>query len=956
DGVKLADSIVSLAGSRKDWEESATFVSQRVTRRLELASGASGARAFVGVIGFASEEVSRRWDWLSGSLSTGVEERLNDMPGVVLLERERLWTLTDERALTEGLPDRVKTSAVLVDGSFRIGGERGKEEIALALRGRRGKESIFEVRLTAPALDPADLAHRAADEIQARLKLARPPQPMSANEEVAALLREASVFRKFSENERAMRLVEAAHAIAPERVDCLFELLLTGVECYHQRYFALHKPTPDDLARYYRALLPICHRTLAVAEQIVANSLPHTLYIHYTNPTFMWKPHSYVVDGLYVVFGWGSIHLGPASADPEARDEIQGRLRVLFAKYRALVKGKDDVLYATVLAQAAQEFPWLCESPEEAMRFCLTVQEETAGLMRRTNCPEAASGLKCGASIYDFDRATWGKDRAAWKPLYEKFVATLCNHSDPLLRLSGHFARMRLVDRDPNAREQALADLELLRNEVIGSVQFDGSNPWFTPWVHVLIEIAYGREHAPDENALEKAHAYDQLSTALEKQSVFAVGAWRQWANAEAGCYERASRAGEGLAVLDRAIALCERRTSDDSEGRYERGKLADVRRQFLARHPELVPVNADSSRNRFEIERVASFTGLGAIQCRRIVSEGDVLAIVYVRLQPPRVGVLRLDPKTREITRRVEMDRDVVLPSGGPATAMRMPSVAVDGDTIYVGVPGAGIAVFPNDESPRCVSEASGLADARVHALEFVDGKLFALVGDVFTEAGVMEVDPATGKSRMLCSSRARERRSEIDGRIVHALCANPAQHSLVLEMGPVEATIPEPTRGRSTLFVYDLRSGTVERLRDETFDRMNRDLVSENGQVSIRRSGSVALFTSFPFVYSLDLATRRITPLVKSTGAYAQMPLETKWTAGADWPRAEFLLGTGLVCLQRADLLFFREGKAEAEFPLDGLRKPGDHRREIRDIAPTGRSILLLEDDSLHVVHGFE
>ena len=940
DGMKLRDVVVALEEGARAQEAAAGFVAARVVRRLGLA--AAGAGTPVGVIGFTSEEVSRRWDWLSGSLSAGIEEHLGEGPGVVLLERERLYPHTEERVLTAGLPERLRTSAVLVDGSWRIAREGGAEEIALVLRGRRARAAVFEARLSGAAGDLAGLARRAAEEVRARLKLAGPASPVGADVEVAALLREADACSRLRESERALRMVEGAHALAPERTDVLFRLLPTGGQAFSRVYHAAPPRGPEDRGRYFREIVPICFRTLSVAERIVANELPHTLHAHHARSVWVHRPGSWYVDGLFDVLGYGNLHLGPAEADPGTKREMRGRVRALFARYRALVKGNDDVLYASVLAHAAKNLSWLCETTEEALRFSRGVQEETAALMRRVSCPECASGLECGIEPRDLPPVPPGGDPERWKPPYRAFVEDLLRHPDPLVRLSGVRASVRFEEDAARRAERAAAGLELLV-ELVGSVPFDHRTPWFREPMRRLVDAAFA-------DPLARARWLEGFLEVLERLPVFSALEWQDAALAASSAWEAGARPGEALAVLDRSIAAAERRGGGDPTERHYLERLVEGRRQFVARHPEAAALaGGKAAPAKYRIERVARLEG---VEGRRIVAEGALLAVVTVRVTPARPGgrdrvrwgLLRFDAKTRQPLPLVELDREVEFPAEreGSIDSGRMPPTAVEGAVVYFGISGAGIAVFPGEGPPRLLSEESGLADRRVRALEAVDGRLYALVGDPFTDSGLMEVDPATGRSRLLGSSRARERRSPLDGRFLQFLCADHERRALILG---VEGE-PGGRGPRSSLFVHDVRTGAVEPLKIEWLAALEGALIGERGQMTARRVGGLALITSFPFVWSIDLSARRIAPLLRSSQLAA--PVDAPWVVGSHWPRAECFWGRRLVCREGAHLLCFVPGEARPDFPLDGLRDP--RNQPIRDVAPDGDGLLLLDATALH------
>jgi hypothetical protein len=951
EGVKLSDTVVTLA---KAPDETARFVAKRLVQRLALSQPSSGEPTYVGVTGFASEEVSRRWDALAGPVGAGIEERLSSVPGVVLLERQELWTIAEERTLTEGLPERLRPAAVLIDGRYRISGERGEEQVTLALRARRGNETVFETKLTSRADVPSDLSQRAAEEIRARLKLAAQP-PMSVDEEVDALLREATGCFYASEPDRAMRLVEAAIALAPDRLDCRFKLLVVGGRVLQELAYGTRRGLlRSDRDSYLRALLPPWFRLLSTAEAIVANSLPHRLHAADRNSEETSSgPPSYDVDGLesLISFGCGRPY-GPMAADPETRAEIRARLRALLERYLEIIKGNDDSKYESCLQLGAREYATLGGSPDELVGFCTTIQEEMAALMRRTGRfgTYHALTLRCGYHVWDGDPAAVDP---AWGDRLPSYLDRLRSHADPLLRLSGCLGSAWTYGGKPEGTEYAKEGLDLFRTEILEKVPFDTDDPWFLQWVSDLVSLATYHTRSAEASRWS-ALQFESLMSAVDGKEGFR-SAWVAWARAAASFRDLAGDHAEALVLFDRALAVSRELARWSQVGRANHFELATQRRHALALSPDLAAIASDSTLGRYSMEKIANFASIDGPSAARLVADGDVLGVVLVRLESARsrCWLARLDPNTLAPTGTTALDDYVRFETWGGTIdfVRRKPAVATDADTVYVGFPEGGIVVFPGGGRPRLLTEATGLVDQRVQTLDVVDGKIYALVGNLGDQSGVMEVDPAIGKSRMLCSSRALAGPSELDGRAIHVVCADALHHGLVIEAGRRRSE--GQAAPYSTLFAYDVRTGAVERIASDPLTLMQRESLGGGGQVTARRTKSSVLFTADPFQFEFDLESRRIQPLVKRTWTRDEICVDAPWFAGMKWPRAEFLVEGGLVATDDTDVVFFREGSPEPEYPLDGI-VDGIRSTLIKDVAPWRRGVLVLEYDSLHLLRG--
>ena len=98
DGLKLADGTAFLPSAAGAYDAVATTVAGRTVRGLASRIPDEAATP-IAVLGFTSENVSRRFDWVAGVLAAGLEEQLVGCAGLVVLERERLQALVDVLAI-----------------------------------------------------------------------------------------------------------------------------------------------------------------------------------------------------------------------------------------------------------------------------------------------------------------------------------------------------------------------------------------------------------------------------------------------------------------------------------------------------------------------------------------------------------------------------------------------------------------------------------------------------------------------------------------------------------------------------------------------------------------------------------------------------------------------------------------------------------------------------------------
>lgn len=342
----------------------------------------------------------------------------------------------------------------------------------------------------------------------------------------------------------------------------------------------------------------------------------------------------------------------------------------------------------------------------------------------------------------------------------------------------------------------------------------------------------------------------------------------------------------------------------------------------------------------------------------RRIVYHDNVAAIVYTQgpTVDERCGVVWLDPISFEPL--ASASSTVVLPSEGsgryvsPGYEQYGASVASVGAKIFVGFPQTGILAFARDGKVEWFNESSGLADQSILALDALDGKLYALVGTPFArdkETGMMELDPATRVSRILISSRAKFKNTDIDQREILSIAADQRRHALWV-LTPGELFFYRPVNQFATN-----RTSVVS-----PFFKAVRTFASNF--LSLEMCGDNLLLVGWGGCFLLDTQTEQLEPLVtgREGPEDAGTGMKSRWPQQGFWPvlaRHPILVADSLIVREDWSnaALIFRDGESKS----DGLLRlcfPQEvgSRLTVRDLASSPRGLLILTDDSLYLVPG--
>jgi len=209
-GIVLRDSVLLVSAVKAD-------VSPVVRDIVDAAATSQlpeEKRKYVSIVAVSSEEPGSQLDPVASSLAAFLEHDLSQTTGVIVLERQQLQKLTQERDLT-GLDQHLKTSTVLIDAGVRRGDEAQQVTVTLKLR------SLAEqaVRSTSFSGPMGDMIAIRQGVVAATLKaIDAAPQASIATDpavEAAEFARRAAHLLGNKQKREAAACAEAAIALDP---------------------------------------------------------------------------------------------------------------------------------------------------------------------------------------------------------------------------------------------------------------------------------------------------------------------------------------------------------------------------------------------------------------------------------------------------------------------------------------------------------------------------------------------------------------------------------------------------------------------------------------------------------------------------------------------------------------------------------------------------------------------
>jgi hypothetical protein len=946
-GFKLWDTSLPFPAKPEEYQIQAGILARQATQKISKITLKPENLMMLGVSNFSSEELSPKWEWLSDALATAVEQNLALYPGVVLMERTKAGSLMDERALAAGLPEALRASTVLVDGSYRIQREKGPDSISVHVRCRKQGRNLGEARIEGSIRSLGDLYPKVVAAIVS--SLGKKPDTLSMQPEAEAemLANDARSFLKIHDPEQAVPSVEAALSLKPNSDELKALLIDASLELHGQfsqsNIFKNDKEgSKEGLDLFIATALKIYP---LIEEVMLADSvqrsqsrfLPEAIERYffmisnwfsgasrkYSNISIRQKEALQEIDQLY----WHLYKLG-MGAYPEGSNRRQ---RMMY------------------LAAWAFE---LCNTVDEAIQLSRDL------LLNNNNVINSLGALiRC---LRNPRYAEWPKQKGATEKI-ARYLEELTQSDNSRIRLLGEWASMTFYkEAIPENRKHLERFLELYKKEDL--LVHDDIH------ISIPIEISISAD-AREDRALQAKYCLDILEYAFQKQLInknslldsnlahSAVGAINY--------YIDTNRIPEASALLQRATA--------EFKNKDALNTLTIVKKRLMD------PLMGRKPKSYSSVLLYSSKGLSPEVHFRRLIVNDKAQAVVYSDttnlMQLAQYGIMQLSPENLApissqwlpFKTKYDLDR-----SDGNKYRNEGPEAAADDQAIYLGIKQYGIAVLYKNGSSKLLNEDTGLATNVVRSLEILDGKLYATVGSFGMsqkDNGMMEVDLKTGISTVLFSNKSKEKKGELDGTLIAGIAADPERHALWIlcleEYGPLR------------LYRYYPQDNKLERVDNDSI-KMALLQVAGYPPHSIplhKRNDSLMVEGSFGTVV-IDTRTDAAT-LLLSFSSVPRVPA-AKWlmqvTSDLEhMPKQAIPMNRDLISKTEWELLYFHDGEREPDHFEESLTAPQPTPDDIalkqmaesrgwtlanpkgfklRDIALTKKGLLVLTDDSLYLI----
>jgi hypothetical protein len=220
-GLRLLDRFEQLDSSKLN--EIAERINNNIKKAVDKLLLPTGQLIPVGIVDIHRVQLGERYTMLERALPKLLSVRLRLEPKIVMLEREDLKVLLDEKLRTQGEDSKFWASAVLIEGNLQPK-DKGLE-MTLTLRRPDGKD-IKNMTIPVEPNEPSSAIDKAATNIVQEILNTPPSSQWQLTDEAEQFYQQGQMLANHSRYMEAMKIYETALALQPQDInynEVLFE-------------------------------------------------------------------------------------------------------------------------------------------------------------------------------------------------------------------------------------------------------------------------------------------------------------------------------------------------------------------------------------------------------------------------------------------------------------------------------------------------------------------------------------------------------------------------------------------------------------------------------------------------------------------------------------------------------------------------------------------------------------
>ena len=210
-GLRLIDTFEEINPSQE--EAAADRIIKKINESIPKIQLTADKAVLVGIIGIHRVQLGEQYQWLERVLPAMLSSGLGKEPRIIVLEREDLKVLQDEKLLTPGSDSKFFSSTVLINGYLQ---RRDSKGLVLRISIRHGYTETEEIELPIEPNEPKLAVDTATEMIIKQVLNASPSVSWQPKEEADEFLYEGSLLTRHKRFKEALSPLETAHALVPK--------------------------------------------------------------------------------------------------------------------------------------------------------------------------------------------------------------------------------------------------------------------------------------------------------------------------------------------------------------------------------------------------------------------------------------------------------------------------------------------------------------------------------------------------------------------------------------------------------------------------------------------------------------------------------------------------------------------------------------------------------------------
>jgi hypothetical protein len=755
-GLRLLDSFEQSDSAKL--EETAARIAENTVAVAGKLLVPTDAAIPVGIVDIHRVQLGNRHQSLARTLPVMLSVRLSKEPRIIMLEREDLKILYDERLLTEGEDTEFWASAVLIDGYLQ---RRGSKDIEMKLqvRGEADKEIAAFTVLVEPN-EPLTPADRAATQIIQELLSAPPSASWQPEQEAEEFFRQGKLLSNHKRHQKAQSLLETAHALEPKNV------LYTGAVFVNEWEARSHQKQ-------------IFYSNLELAELV--SLLVRQIQKGYANGVL---PKSHVLQELGKPLGLATDRRGhlsgyfskPASVSTDEIRRINRENRRIWTKTvkDAAVDWHGGLPVRTAILKYAA---WVSsDKPEEVIeniresftKLIMPPEKEAETQWSGHQFMRARAALLFPSlntlNVQAIEKTHLRGSAKRFQELWIQYLQDLTEREDPIIRFAAHLALAKEYrQRDKHSAQlfcRSALDVLLLEIEELNKPLAD----FFILNMHRQMSKAIiSSGFDPIEAIKIFQRIYDPL---IERGDAHSLALWGpgeryRWRFNRSNV----SVAKESIQLLERIASVLETRKDSDKEVMMSLNRVRDTMAVVRKEYPRLRSFKKQATSSpRMLLRREDWPNSTNKFQYVRVLRRNDTLWFAFAK---PGVGLAGIDLSKEVVVslRQAECGSGKAVHTGykGQEINGSITGIAVTEDESYIAIRDIGLIVLRGKNrqgksflrSPGILTEENGLPSISITGMTEVEGKLWIAYGSNRKESGLIMYDPKSGSSEtLLCST----------------------------------------------------------------------------------------------------------------------------------------------------------------------------------------------------------